>query len=455
MPRLLRVLAAVDLAVAAVTALALPAVILRLGLSYRPRSASGRRDQLFLDCAYSLAILRERQMEYIPLARDLDGYFDHTWSVHPLVGASPDDPPGSGVGPVAETALDSRHTMVEGRTAPLTGLAALPMTNFVVGQVALLRRLSQLLRRECIAVITIADPYYLGVLGYALARAARLPLVLAVNANHDALYEQSGTLAYPRLLRSRRVEKRLDRFVVPRCDLVLVASEDNAAFAAANGAPPDRLQRLYRGAAVHPMHLAPLEQRAGVRADTGDGRYAICVTRFEPAKHPADVLHAMATTRQEHPDLTLVLVGDGSMREELHELAGELGLSDHVRFAGTRDQTWVAGALRDAAVVLAPIAGRALLEALLSGRPIVAYDWEWQGELIRDGETGLLVPPRDARAMGAAAAQLLADPEGATAIGARAREEILVLKDPREVAAEIRRQYERLLGVAQPALPTA
>jgi glycosyltransferase involved in cell wall biosynthesis len=430
---------------AGLAALALPVVLLRLALGRR-RSPDGTRGLIFLSCDYSLAVLRARQMEYIPRERDLRGYFAHAWTVHPLVGASPDDPAGAGAGRVLTTDLDARNTMIEGKVAPLRALAALPTTNFVCGQVATLRALSRLIRTEPVSVVTIADPYYLGIVGYALARAARVPLVLAVNASHDALYEQSGTLAYPRLLRRRSVEKRIDRFVIPRCDMVLVASENNAGFALANGADPQRLKRVTRGAAIHPMHLAPLEERADVSADTGPAPYAISVNRLEPAKTPRDVLDAAAVARGAHPDLVLVVVGEGSMREELEARAAELGLDGHVRFVGARDQTWLAGALRGASVMLAPIAGRALLEALLSGTPIVAYDWEWQGELIRDGETGMLVPYGDAHAMGAAAAELLSNPQRALAIGARAREEILELKDPQKVAAELREHYKALLG---------
>jgi glycosyltransferase involved in cell wall biosynthesis len=430
--------------VAFAASLALPLMLARLAVARR-RRADGRRGLLFLDCAYSLPVLRERQMEHIVLARDLGGWFHHAWVVHPLVGASPDDPPGAGVGPVELTQLDAGNTMVEGKVARFRSLSGLPVTNFVLGQIAVLRVLSRLIRREPVAVVTIADPYYLGALGYAVARAAGLPLVLAVNANHDALFELSGTVAYPRLLRRRSVEKRIDGFVFPRLDMVLVASENNAGFALANGVDPARLKRIHRGAGIHPMHLAGLEERVDVRADVGERPYAICVSRLEPAKHPEDVLDALVEARRDHPELAGVIVGEGSVREALEARATELGLDGHIRFVGARDQTWVAGALHHASVVLAPIAGRALLEALLSGTPVVAYDWEWQGELIRDGETGLLVPHGDARGMGAATAALLADPERARAIGARAREEILELKDPDEVAAELRAHYVWLL----------
>jgi glycosyltransferase involved in cell wall biosynthesis len=442
--------AIVDAALALVAGLASLPVVAWALLS--PRRAAGHdgRHLLVLDCSYSLAVMRARQMEHVVLSRDLDGWFDHVWTVHPLVGASPDDPPETGEGPVAVSQLAGRHTMVEGKVARFAALKALPLTNFVLAQAALLAHLSRLVRRTRFSAVTIADPYYLGVLGRVLARFARAPLVLAVNANHDSLYELTGSLAYPRLLRRRSVERRIARRVMPRLDMVLVGSEDNAEFAIANGADPRRVARIERGASIHPLHLADLGERANVADEVGGRPYAICVSRLEPAKHVEDVLEVMAEVRRTDPSLRLVLVGDGSLRPRLEAQARELGVADQVLFAGTREQPWLAGALRDAEIVLAPIAGRALLEAALSGTPIVAYDYEWQGELIRHGETGLLVPYRDHAAMAAAVLALRADPERAQAIGGRARAEVGELKDPRQVAAELRGKYVWLLDSQTP-----
>jgi glycosyltransferase involved in cell wall biosynthesis len=417
-----------------------------LAVRWRRPAAAARRRLLVLDCAYSLGVLRQRQMEHVVTFRDFDGFFDHVWTVHPLVGASPDDPPDAGVGPVAYEALDSRHTMVEGKVARLGSLARFPTLNFVLAQAGLLRSLMRLLRRARISAILILDPYYLGLLGYALARIGRVPLVLLVNANHDALYELTGALAYPRLLRRRSVEQRIARFVFPRLATVIAGSANNAEFAVANGALPERVGRVYRGASIHPLHLAPLDERGSVSAELGLGErpFLICVSRLEPAKHAEDVLDVLHAVRAREPSVAAVLVGDGSLRGALESRARELGLAEHVRFTGNRDQPWVAAALREASVVLAPLAGRALLEAALSATPIVAYDYEWHRELIRDGETGVLVAYRDTEAMSAAVVDLISDPARAERLGTRARSEIAALKDPQAVAAEYRAHFEKL-----------
>src|SRR5688572_18376457 len=92
----------------------------------RRRGRGAGRRLLVLDCAYSLAVMRERHMEHVVTSRDLDGFFEHVWYAHPLVGASPDDPPGEATGPVSVTKLGDRHTVVEGRVARFAAVSGLP-----------------------------------------------------------------------------------------------------------------------------------------------------------------------------------------------------------------------------------------------------------------------------------------------------------------------------------------
>ncbi len=113
-----------------------------------------------------------------------------------------------------------------------------------------------------------------------------------------------------------------------------------------------------------------------------------------------------------------------------------------------------ASQLNSAAVISCPLSGRVLLEALLSGRPVVAYDVEWHAEVVRDGETGVLVSYRDARAMGQAIARLVREPAEARRLGDRAREATLAYADPDAVAQEKRRAYTSLLSLG-PGQPLA
>ncbi|MDQ4133764.1 MAG: glycosyltransferase family 4 protein [Actinomycetota bacterium] len=417
-------------------------------MSRQLTSRGGARKLLSLDSTYSLATIRERKLEHEITCRDLEGFFEHVWSVHPMVGASPEHVPGSGVGRPSIEQIAPRHTMIEGKVARFEWLEAVAPVNFLVAQSVLAGMLMRLIRRERISIVRAGDPYYLGLLGLFLARANKLPLVVRINANQDSIYEATRELAYPRLLRSRLTEKRVARFVLSRADLVAPGSENNLRFAVANGAWRERSTIFRYGTWIDPVHFrTDPRERTSVRSelDLNDAPFLIIVGRLERVKHPEDVLYVLAEARKHAPSLAAVFVGDGSMRPELESMAAELGVAGQVRFAGNRDQNWIARALASATVVLSPLTGRALVEACLSATPVIAYDVEWHSELVTNGESGILVPYRDTRAMAEAVNRLLSDAVAAQTMGERARAVAAEMMDPARLMEHERSEYIRLL----------
>jgi len=124
----------------------------------------------------------------------------------------------------------------------------------------------------------------------------------------------------------------------------------------------------------------------------------------------------------------LVVVGDGPQREPLEKLAAELGIAERVRFAG--NQADVAPWMRALDLFCLPSYAnegvpQALMQAMACGLPVVTTPVGSIGEIVQDGETGRLVPPGDASALGAAIEALLADAPKRHRLAARAREAAL------------------------------
>jgi hypothetical protein len=94
-----------------------------------------------------------------------------------------------------------------------------------------------------------------------------------------------------------------------------------------------------------------------------------------------------------------------------------------------------------------------LVEACLSATPVVAYDVEWQSELITPGETGMLVPYRDVKGMAAAVCQLIREPELAASLGRQARDLTIETMDRQTLIAREQADYERLLDRSPPMAP--
>jgi glycosyltransferase involved in cell wall biosynthesis len=135
-----------------------------------------------------------------------------------------------------------------------------------------------------------------------------------------------------------------------------------------------------------------------------------------------ELFTAMAQLRARYPVQALI-VGGGRRIDEVKALAASLGLAAAVHFLGPRRD--VPDLLRVMDVFVLPSYSEgvslALLEAMAAGRPVVATAVGGLPEVVTDGDTGLLIPPRDPNALARALERLLADPAWARQLGANAR----------------------------------
>ncbi len=187
------------------------------------------------------------------------------------------------------------------------------------------------------------------------------------------------------------------------CDHLVANTRDIERYIVRSGWHADRVHYLPNFAA-RPQAKA-LERSAFTTP--ADAPLAVALGRLHRNKGFDILLAAIATT----PRLYLWLAGEGDERVTLQGQASALGIADRVRFLGWRDDP---GAVMAAADMLVspsrhePL-GNVVLEAWAAGVPVVASASAGPGTLIRDGETGLLVPVEDAERLAAALARLADD----------------------------------------------
>jgi glycosyltransferase involved in cell wall biosynthesis len=149
------------------------------------------------------------------------------------------------------------------------------------------------------------------------------------------------------------------------------------------------------------------------------------VGRFSEEKGHRYLLEAMAELRPRLPGARLVLVGYGALEGDLRSRAAGLALDGLVTFAGERDS---AGLLGSFDVFVQPSLyesqGLAILEAMAAGVPVVASNVGGVRDAVRDGHSGLLVPPSDPRALAAAILRLAGDRELALRLAAQAGRDV-------------------------------
>ncbi|MGZ6344655.1 MAG: glycosyltransferase family 4 protein [Candidatus Limnocylindrales bacterium] len=248
-----------------------------------------------------------------------------------------------------------------------------------------------------------------------------------------------GELGYARpyvvgTVHSSRVRSARDRETVaaltPRIDRLIAVSRAILAKIEREGRSGAPVELIYNGVDLtrydRTEACCTLPEEYGFAAGTP---LVGVVARLEPEKGHATLLEAWPAVLRRVPDARLLVIGEGSRRDELEAEAERLGLlgerchgdtcvgTRHARpgakvvFTGRRDDVPSVTAALDVAVLPSyrEALGLAILEAMALGRPVVATNVGGIPEMIEDGRTGLLVPPHDAPALAAGIVRLLTD----------------------------------------------
>jgi glycosyltransferase involved in cell wall biosynthesis len=184
--------------------------------------------------------------------------------------------------------------------------------------------------------------------------------------------------------------------------------------------PAELVAVIPNGIAAVDLGLMPLPEI--VREKLGVAVKApllVCAARLEPEKDIDILITAMKQVVAVHPDAVCIIAGGGSLRDVLEAQVRSAGLSNSVRLLGHRRD--VIALMRAADVFVLPSRaepfGLVLLEAMGLACPVIATNAGGPAEIVVDGETGLLVPPRDPQVLAEKIKQLLDNPEDREALG--------------------------------------
>lgn len=227
--------------------------------------------------------------------------------------------------------------------------------------------------------------------------------------------------------------ERLRRFLLRQVDTFFPVSQYTAELLHDRGLPWSRLHVVPNGTdpeRFRPQDGTPLRERLGL----SDQPLLLTVGRLVPRKGIDTVLRALPTIAERCPDVAYLVAGTGPDQSRLEDLANRLGVRDRVRFVGDIDHDQLPLYYSAADLFVMPARedppdvegfGLVFLEANACGTPTLGARVGGVPDAIRDGETGLLVPPEDPAATAEALTRLLTTPELARRLGKQGRERVL------------------------------
>ncbi len=218
------------------------------------------------------------------------------------------------------------------------------------------------------------------------------------------------------------------------------------------GVTPERFVTVPNGVAQQTSRLSRQEARRVLGLDP-DRPVVVTIGRLTHMKGQWHLIDAVPGLVADFPDVAVVLLGDGPLRESLQSRATARGVAEHVVFAGHRPDARRLLAAADVFILPSRHEGMplAVLEAMEAGLPVVATRVIGSAEVVDDGVTGSLVRQGDPAALGAAIGRLLADPALRRRQGTAGRRRYEACFTRERMADETAAVYESVLAGSEVA----
>ena len=297
------------------------------------------------------------------------------------------------------------HAAGELRQRAQEGLELVPLAPKTEMDLSAAWRLSRLIKQLRPDVVHAHDPH-----GVAMAA-----LALSMSTELDK----------PPLVAARRVDfhmkdNALSRWKYRQVDCFICASDAIRQMVIADGVPAARVITVHEGIDLGHVEAAPA---ANLHAELWLPHHAPIIGNVAALvlhKGQRHLIEAAAIVVKRVPDARFVIAGEGELRPALERQIRDHHLDKHVFLAGFRPDVLSMHKAFDIFVMSSVTEGlgTSLLDAMACGKPIVATTAGGMPEVIEDGKTGLLVPPRDHEAMAAALVTLLTDETARRAMGA-------------------------------------
>jgi glycosyltransferase involved in cell wall biosynthesis len=246
------------------------------------------------------------------------------------------------------------------------------------------------------------------------------------------------------------IYNHLDRLALKKFDALAAVSDEVSQRLLDTGVLAKKIKTIANGIDVQAFERGePLPAISGI-----GGKVVGMVARLDLQKGFEYLLRAVRELCNIFYGLTVVIIGEGPDRKAIEDMVKEYGLQSNVVLAGQQSDMPGVYAAMDVFVLPSLNEGlpMTILEAMAASRPVVATRVGAVPSVIKDGENGLLVEPRDTDGLRNAIASLLADPDLCRRMGERGHDWVSANYTSDAMALKYRQMYNEVLG--RPSLAT-
>jgi len=254
-----------------------------------------------------------------------------------------------------------------------------------------------------------------GLIGLIIGKLYRKPVVLTIRGSEINI--------------RRELLKKISKYVFSKVDQLTAASYNLAEAAVKFGVPESKIEMVLNGIDTEkfrPYNKMEIRRKLNLPQK---GKIVIFIGLLIPTKGPDYLLKAIPEVVRADKDVQFIFVGRGRLKDDLIKSAEKMGVKNRVRFVPNKPPDEIPYWLNAADIFVLPVTFDArpniILEAMACGIPVVSSDIKGIRELIRDGETGFLIPAKNSQKLAEKILFLLADENARNKTGEAGRNFIL------------------------------
>jgi glycosyltransferase involved in cell wall biosynthesis len=324
-------------------------------------------------------------------------------------------------------------------------------TSIIFRELVAIFKITNYCVKERIGVLRAYKHNYPALRACLVSRFIKIPYIVDISGNYELLYRLTGKTLYFRKLKEVPVIRSFARIALNwllgwplrHAFHVFGRNKNNYEHAFALGAPVERLSILRYNNFNAAFNSYNPEQPP---AKPANYPYILCVGRLAEIKFPLDVIDAFDTAAPQLPEYYLVMIGDGPIRREVELRRESSEHKDRIVLMGACSNDIVLKWTAHAKAAVCPYSGSTLVEAMLCGNPVIAYDIEWHSDIVIDDYTGFLVPFADKEAMAQKMVYVVYNYEEAKKAGMRGRDLARVAFDKEKILAKESSYYMKALA---------